>query len=98
MKSKPVMMAVRLVASIPWVTSSAVEADPNPLFPAMPVIEDNMLNMLSILINSFYTTANLKRNCVLFDWLSVISLTYVWFSSSGYPTEEYFRIYIQLKK
>uniref|UniRef100_A0A7C9B258 Uncharacterized protein n=1 Tax=Opuntia streptacantha TaxID=393608 RepID=A0A7C9B258_OPUST len=53
----PVIMAVRLAASIPWVTSSAVEADPNPLFPAVPVTNLNMLTMLSILIKSFFTTA-----------------------------------------
>lgn len=33
-------MAVRLVASIPRVTCSAVEADPNPLGPGHPVISE----------------------------------------------------------
>jgi len=36
----PVIIAVRLLASIPSVTCSAVEADPNPLGPAIPVIND----------------------------------------------------------
>lgn len=35
---KPVTIAVSCVASIPSATSSAVEADPNPLGPGMPVI------------------------------------------------------------
>lgn len=33
----PVMMTVRLEASMPAVTCSAVEADPNPLGPGSPV-------------------------------------------------------------
>lgn len=37
---EPVMIAVRLVASIPRVTSSAVEAEPNPLGPLLPVISE----------------------------------------------------------
>ena len=36
----PVIIAVRWVASIPWVTSSAVEAEPNPLGPLLPVISE----------------------------------------------------------
>lgn len=35
-------MAVRLLASIPAVTCSAVEADPNPLGPALPVINEKI--------------------------------------------------------
>lgn len=35
-------MAVRLLASIPAVTCSAVEADPNPLRPALPVISEKI--------------------------------------------------------
>ena len=36
-------MAVRLEASIPRVTCSAVEADPNPLGPGFPVTKEKML-------------------------------------------------------
>ena len=40
--NKPVIMAVRLLASIPSVTSSAVVADPNPLGPGLPVINEKI--------------------------------------------------------
>lgn len=36
------MMAVRLEASMPSVTISAVEAEPNPLGPGLPVINDTI--------------------------------------------------------
>lgn len=35
-------ITVRLLASIPWVTSSAVEAEPNPLEPGLPVINEKI--------------------------------------------------------
>ena len=39
-------MAVRLEASIPWVTCSAVEEDPNPLGPGYPVTNVNKFTIL----------------------------------------------------
>ena len=40
-------IAVRLLASIPSVTCSAVEAEPNPLGPGLPVINEKMLISLN---------------------------------------------------
>ena len=45
----PVTMAVRLDASIPSVTSWAVEADPNPLGPRIPVTKENMPTIILLL-------------------------------------------------
>lgn len=42
MRKGPVTMAVRLIASIPSATCSAVEADPNPLDPGHPVTSEKM--------------------------------------------------------
>lgn len=44
----PVMITVRFLASIPSVTCSAVEADPNPLEPGHPVINERIPTILSI--------------------------------------------------
>jgi len=38
----PVMMTVRRLASTPSVTCSAVDADPNPLAPALPVMSEKI--------------------------------------------------------
>jgi hypothetical protein len=43
------MIAVSLLASIPSVTCSAVEADPNPLGPAHPVTREKIpINVFSV--------------------------------------------------
>lgn len=46
-KHRPVMIAVRLLASIPSVTCSAVEEDPNPLSPGLPVTNEKIPAILS---------------------------------------------------
>lgn len=43
MQSWPVIITVRLLASIPSVTCSAVEADPNPLGPGLPDTNEKIL-------------------------------------------------------
>lgn len=51
--SVPVMMAVRLEASMPSVTCSAVEADPNPLGPGKPVIKEK-IPTISLSVSLFH--------------------------------------------
>ena len=46
-KNRPVMIAVRLLTSIPSVTYSAVEEDPNPLGPGLPVTNEKIPTILS---------------------------------------------------
>jgi hypothetical protein len=43
-----VIIAVRLLASIPSVTCSAVVEDPNPLGPAMPVTNEKIPTILTL--------------------------------------------------
>lgn len=48
------MMAVRPDASIPWVTCSAVVAEPKPLGPGRPVINEK-IPILKIALENFNT-------------------------------------------
>jgi hypothetical protein len=56
-----VTMAVRLLASIPAVTCSAVEADPNPLGPALPVINEK----IPITLNRTKNTSKVSKLILL---------------------------------
>ena len=62
-KNRPVMIAVRLLASIPSITCSAVEEDPNPLHPGLPVINEKIPTILSTQIeNNQICVQSLKFN------------------------------------
>lgn len=62
--SKPVIMAVSLEASTPSVTCSAVEADPNPLGPANPVIK---LKIFTIFFLQLFFLMRKKRKNIMED-------------------------------
>lgn len=59
----PVTMAVRWLASTPSVTCSAVEADPNPLGPGLPVINEKipMKSGVSVLVAEEEGEAKVKK-------------------------------------
>ena len=65
-------MAVRLLASIPAVTCSAVEADPNPLGPALPVINEKIPITLNCTKNTSKASKLILLSAVspLFDNMS----------------------------